>query len=475
MRRLVVAAAGLAMLLAPAAAGAQVASPEVEGPIDGGVRGYPWNHSLHELDGYTEKEYFFSGSAKNLASGQSLPYKSRMLVRVPEDPAEFNGTVTVEWLNVTGQNDLETVWPPAGEYLMEEGAAYVAVSAQLAGICCTPTTLKVWDPVRYAPLVHPGDEFSFDIYSQAIQALLDPQGVDPMDGLDAEHIVATGASQSAIYLTRFINGGYTRGAIDVFTITRGGGPFQDFSTPIFQLNEEGLAQHHPDSDNYRLWEEAGTAHAPTPWWDYVWRQLQRDHFAGLPVPDALDAACSVNRGSVDYSSRALAFWTQEYLDHGTLPPSAPRIERDAGGDVARDEHGLAKGGLRHPFVEVPVAYNSAEGCPLWGTHRSWSSEKITGLYPTHGDYVAQVTAWADQEVADGFLLPEDRDDVVAKAQAFDAPWTQGTCYDTSNPEANEQGPLSAPLSELTFDERLPLGTQQHLREANCNAVVPAGL
>lgn len=467
-------AAALAALVAPAAH-AQVASPEVEGPVEGGVRGYPWNHSLHPLDGYSEKEFFFSGQATNLAAGRSAPYTSRMLVRRPEDPAAFNGTVVVEWLNVTGQNDLETVWPPAGEYLMEQGAAYVGVSAQLAGVCCLPTTLKLWDPVRYAPLLHPGDDFSYDIFSQAIEALHAPSGTDPLDGLRPEHVAATGASQSASRLTSFINGGYTRGGIDVFNITRGGGPFEDFSTPIFQLNEEGLEDHHPDSDSYVLWEEAGTAHAPTPWWDYIWREIQRDHAAGLPAPDPLDAACSVNRGSVDYSSRALAFWTQRFLEDGTLPPPAPRIERDASGEPVRDEHGLAVGGLRHPFVEVPVAYNSAEGCPLWGTHRSWSSAKIRSLYPTHDEYVQRVAAWAGHEVAQGWLLPQDRDDVVAKAQAFDAPWTQGSCYDTANPEANEQGPLSGPLGEASFDPALPLGTQQHVRELNCNAVVPAGL
>src|SRR5947209_9667510 len=50
-----------------------VPNPAVEGPIQGGVHGYPWNHSVFPLSAakysYTENEYFYSGSATNLAKG----------------------------------------------------------------------------------------------------------------------------------------------------------------------------------------------------------------------------------------------------------------------------------------------------------------------------------------------------------------------------------------------------------------------
>src|SRR5438045_2359473 len=102
-----------------------------------------------------------------------------------------------------------------------------------------------WNHSVFAPLEHPGDRFSYDIFSQAIRALRDPAGnettdpsaspVDPMRGMAVRWIVANGASQSASFLTTFVNGGYNRGQIDLYVITRGGGPYQDFSTPIFQL------------------------------------------------------------------------------------------------------------------------------------------------------------------------------------------------------------------------------------------------
>jgi alpha/beta hydrolase family protein len=481
----------LTTLGVPGVGRAAVPNPIVEGPIGpAGLRGRPWNTSLYDITpyGYTEQEYFFGGIAKTRAatSAVATPYKSRMLVKRPVDPARFNGTVIVEWLNVTGAADLETTWPVAWEHLVRNGFAYVGVSAQLVGVCCGPLSLKGWDPVRYLTLVHPGDDYSFDIFSQAMKALRDPlhnrttvasaRPVDPMNGLKVKWIVANGASQSASRLTSYINDGYNADArvVDVFQITRGGGPFDDFSTPIFQLNEENQPEQEPDNPHYVLYEEAGTAHAPAAWWNYTWEMQTRD--AGAPTaPNAVNIACSVNRGSVDYSARAGMFWTQRYLTTGELPPSAPRLVRNADGSVKRDANGLAMGGLRHPFVEVPIAYNSSEGCPLFGTYKSWTAAKIVSMYPTHSDYVDRVTAWAGHEVSAGWLLPEDAADVIAKAQAFDGPWSDASCYDTYNATANENGPISSALHDASYNPQLPLGSQSLVRDVSCNAVAPLGL
>ena len=215
---LLVAVTGFGASAATSAAGEP--NPLVEGPIQGGVHGYMWNHSLFDLQkyDYTENEYFYSGVATVKQNGQtvSAPYRSRFFVRLPRNPKKFNGTIAVEWLNVTDQDDLETAYPPGGEYQMSQGLGIVGVSAQLAGICCGPTTLKGWDPVRYATLFHPGDTFAPDIFTQAIQALVHPDknrtyvgapsAVDPMLGMKVKHVVALGASQSASQLTSYVNG-----------------------------------------------------------------------------------------------------------------------------------------------------------------------------------------------------------------------------------------------------------------------------
>ena len=47
-----------------------------------------------------------SGTAKSYtASPTTADYTTRMLVRRPADPKKFNGTVIVEWNNVTAQHD----------------------------------------------------------------------------------------------------------------------------------------------------------------------------------------------------------------------------------------------------------------------------------------------------------------------------------------------------------------------------------
>ena len=477
---------------------AAVPNPVVEGPIGGGVRGRPWQSSLVDVEpyGYIEEEYFFQGVARTLGNGSigaavpMAPYQSRMILRRPVDPAKFNGTVLVEWLNVTGQTDLEVLWSDPVS-IMNAGYAFVGVSAQLAGVCCGPLSLKMWDPVRYAPLVHPGDDFSFDIFSQAIQALreplqngttiLDPNVVDPMGGLAIERVIAHGASQSAGRLTTYLHDGFHEEArvIDGFFITRGGNVDSDVAaaleTPVFQVNEENIARDEPDNDYYRLWQEAGAAHAPLVWWSYVWAAQSRDA-AGMPLPDAVNVACSVNRATSNYSFTAAITHLEAWIEDGTLPPVGPRVERDPSGAIVRDEHGLAKGGVRHPFVAVPVSGNDSTGCPLWGNYKPWPREKILALYPTKADYLAKVEAHLVSEEASGFILPEDADREGARAAAFDA-WGDGTCYDTANPEGNAEGPVSAPLDETAFTLMGPtgFGAGQAVHDVDCNVVVRLGL
>ena len=74
--------------------------------------------------GYQEDEYFVSGTATSytapealtpdgrwtVATGPSAPYTTRVVVRRPSDPAAFNGTVVVEWLNVSGGLDASPDW-----------------------------------------------------------------------------------------------------------------------------------------------------------------------------------------------------------------------------------------------------------------------------------------------------------------------------------------------------------------------------
>jgi hypothetical protein len=426
-------------------------NPVVEGPVgSGGTRGRPWNASVVDLRprGYVEEEYFLSGRSQRLAGG-AAPYRTRMLVRRPVDPSRFNGIAVVEWLNVSLGADLETVWPVAWEHLTDEGYMYVGVSVQQAGICCGPLSLQVWDPQRYGDLRHPGGEYAIfqpaddhnpDIFRQAVRSLRYPadnlpprdgaRPVDPTGGLDVEAVVATGNSQSAGRLTTFINLGYDAAdpVVDAFVLGRAQVRLRwehrsRRHAPVFVINEETQAALPPDSDRFVVWEEAGTSHGPQVLWDYLSPMLERD--AGrAPRPRA---DCAYNRGSVDYTSRAMMDATRRYLATGILPPRAPRLERGPDGALLRDDNGLARGGLRQPFIAVPVAFNSGEATPgcstmFQGTHRPWPAAKIRELYPEHRDYVRAVTRAASALHAGGFLIDDDRADAIARANAFRGPW-----------------------------------------------------
>src|SRR3954462_7360028 len=149
-----------------------VPNPIVTGPIQGGIRGGAYNRSRFPLvNGYVEQEFFFAGVAR-AADGTTAPYKSRILVRRPSDPKKFNGSVVLDWTNVTVPDDTDVGWLPMHTTLMKRGFVYVAVAAQQLSIDASPIALKQYDPVRYGSLSHPGDDYSFDIFSQAAAAVL---------------------------------------------------------------------------------------------------------------------------------------------------------------------------------------------------------------------------------------------------------------------------------------------------------------
>ena len=102
-------------------------------------------------------------------------------------------------------------WDYLNPMLMRDGYAYVAVSAQafgvsggkaLLGSIAGSTGVVGAEPARYGSLHHPGDQYAPDIFAQIGNALRSPN--EPaLGGLKPKHVVATGESQSAFYLTTF--------------------------------------------------------------------------------------------------------------------------------------------------------------------------------------------------------------------------------------------------------------------------------
>ena len=156
--------------------------------------------------GYQEHEYYFEGTAKAYPPMHVLPaaYRSRMIVWTPKNPAHFNGITIVEWAEVSdyGRYELTVELNYESSMLESEGYAFALVSAEERGVCqrgptgCVSTSLEGADPARYSSLHHPGDAYSFDIFSQAMQAIKHPRGISPLGKLKTRFVIAEGFQRS---------------------------------------------------------------------------------------------------------------------------------------------------------------------------------------------------------------------------------------------------------------------------------------
>jgi hypothetical protein len=454
VRRVLVAAVALVAMGTVAflrgATAAVPASTLTEPPA--GLHGYGLFDSYYDLApfGYEEQELFASGTAQD-AAGTPAAYTTRIIVTRPTDPARFNGTVLLDWTNVTAQfeNAVDTML--AREMLMREGFAYVHMSAQAAGVCCTPLTPKIWDPLRYAALNHPGDEWSFDMVTQIARAFEAPSGIDPMAGLTVEHILAAGQSQSANRLADYVHSWLPThpdavGVIDG-VLVHGNVPGEKTvaaaaPVPVLQLLSDFEAVDDGVDPaalgpNHRLWEIAGASHA-----DYfIGYQSEFGHgprvLAAAPkisetafhdliraagnygeVVSPLMAVCTAAGATMPmhYAASTAIHQLNRWVSTGTAPASGPRFQF-TGGSLAADEHGNTLGGIRLPPIDVPVARYVSTICQLGGITIPFTDQQIQGLYGTHAAYYALMAEHSDAAVAAGWLLPEDAVDLMRRVCA----------------------------------------------------------
>jgi len=440
---------------APAVANS-VPNPTVIGPIPVNVplgdpsHDYPQFATQIDLAsyGYVEEEFFFEGRANryNIVSLQTAtihssnyPYKTRMIVRRPISPAKFNGTVVLEWLNVTSGYNLDAHWLLSHRYFLREGYAYVGVSAQRVGVQQAPSGLTVWSPIRYGTLdvtagnTVPSDALCYDIFSQAAQAIRSPVGVDPMGGLPVQRIFAVGASQSQGRLVTYHNSIHPlAGVVDVFFLYLGiGGRLRtDLGVKVFKLNTETdilllgeTASRQPDSDYLRTWEVAGTSHVGYDPLGLRSQILIRD---SLPIADT--TVCtrpSLSRIPISYVKNAVYEHLVRWVVDDILPPTAPPIEltRVSPPIAARDAFGNALGGIQLSQHAVPTAtntgLNSGPGfCYLFGSHVPFDQATLDALYRNHGAYVSAVSNVTEENLAAGYILePEAEATIVEAAQS----------------------------------------------------------
>jgi Alpha/beta hydrolase domain len=358
------------------------------------------------------------------------PYRTRILVVRPMDPAQFNGTVLLNWSNVSA--GVESEAPSTGETY--EGYAWVGVSAQEVGLYGFPAgvggrrrkqPLVDYDSYRYGSLRHPGDPASFDIFTAAAMAVGPNRAadVDPLGGLDVQRVIATGGSQSAMRLAAYINALHRRApVIDGFVLRvwEGRAPLlqegsvafgtrtairDDIDVPVVVVNSEFEAMPvflagGQDAPMLRIWEVTGAPHgvawgAPS----HKEGEWGRNPLSIEPVFDA--AVRSVHR----------------WVSGGPSAPQQPRIEVIDGSPphLDRDSLGNALGGIRLPEVAVPTAeYRGssigATGFALFGAARRFSDDVLRSLYPSKKEFIRRWESAVDSIVEAGVLRPEDGPD-----------------------------------------------------------------
>ena len=371
-----------------------------------------------------------------------------MLVVRPTDRAGFNGIVHVNWQNVTAGFEIGTA---DSDQLLDGGFAWVGVSAQRAGLEGFPgmehVALKGWDPERYGTLHHPGDDFSFDIYTQAARAI----GPETLGGLVPDLLVASGGSQSAMRLRTYANAiqplehvfdgfwflvDFGKGSVpdttsvDAATVPMGILPTvpvqirDDLGVPAFVFNSETEAPalypvRQPDTDTLRLWEVAGTCHTGgTGSQDAMAELFERDGIAFALGGAAGSTAAPDNPNVLSFTpaNRAAFEHFHNWVRGGAVPPVQARIEFESGDAdppvIRRDQFGNALGGIRLPDFAVPTGEHMGTGkgdvlASLVGFSRSFTAAELTELYPNREAYLSRWHAALDDGVAAGFILPED--------------------------------------------------------------------
>jgi len=435
--------------------------------------------------GYEQTEHYVSGKATAYNSGSPLTsdgnwdvapsstadYKTRVIVRQPTDAAKFNGNVIIEWLNVSAGLDSSPDWTYTHVELIRAGYAWIGVSAQKVGIdggsgtaLVAGYTLKAADPDRYGTLVHPGDQYSYDMFTQVGAAAWFANDT-LLKGLKPERVIAIGESQSAFRLTTYVNAigpktniwsaylvhsrGATGAALNV-DVAMPNPQFirTDLKVPVLQFQAEtdllskGLnfvVSRQPDSDSVRTWEVAGTAHADA----YSLGIGDMDNgdgagdmklFEAMMTPPAslysglLACSAPINSGPHTYVLRAGLVALNTWMTTGVAPATRPLLEIQNNAFVL-DVKGNVKGGIRTPQVDHPVATLSGLGqtggsfCGLFGTTVTPPAAAFDSWVLPNGR-TAFNDSWSkglDAAVANGDILESDAQHIRTAATTAKMP------------------------------------------------------
>jgi hypothetical protein len=413
----------------PTAVSLPTVSAEITGPgkmFDSATSLPPGKDPAHYK--YQAREYFISGTANG------KPYSTRIVVRKPSSNGRFSGLVLVEAMHPSGAAHM---FEFTSDYTMNSGHMAVEVVTNL-------TELLIDNKERYKDLKIDGDQVP-EVLAQVGALTKKKQNSGPFAGLTVRKMVLAGTSATAGILINYLPAHMVYRTPEMQRIYDGflpmsvGNTIRAIDVPLIQVPTmtEILSPNvtvRPDGDapgdQFRLYEFAGMAHVDS-----------RDSVRFKPDPCAKTPSRFPVQAYMSVALNHLFNW----VDKGTAPPRAPRIAVDRNTDndaspMELDELGNAKGGIRNPYVDVPVAkygvrneaatppipnpsaWIAAHGqnapnqmCGLAGYEMAFSKEQLQKLYTSKKNYQDRVRKSLDELEKTGWSLRVYRETVLDDA------------------------------------------------------------
>jgi Alpha/beta hydrolase domain len=416
----------------PTAVAVPSLSPEVRGPgpmFDSAPSQMPGLDLKHFK--YDTHEYFVSGTA------DGRRYTTRVVVRRPHDDKKFSGLVLAESMHSSGAAHAFEFTAP---YVMDAGHAAVEI------LTTSRDPFVALNAERYGKLEIEDGQAS-DILAQVGALVKSDHG--PLGKLKVRKMVMSGSSMSSGTLINYLPAHMVYRTPDMHDIydgfmpTSAGQTIMDIDVPLLQLPTmlelENNVPHRQDSDEpgkqYRLFEFAGIGHVDS-----------RNNVRFVPNPCVQELSTFPTQA---YMSVGL-YYLMRWVDQSIPPPHAPRVwlDRDTTNDgtmMATDAHGNGLGGIRSPYLDVPIAkYRSsatarepliehpsawlvANGglrgaqlmCRLTAYQVPFPKSELRDLYKTKDNYVRLFAAHLDELERQGWSLPLFHDVIMSDAKAVD--------------------------------------------------------
>lgn len=437
--------------------------------------------------GYVEEEYLVCGQADDWTWDDSLrpvaagprPFTTRILLRRPADPAVFSGAVYLEPNHA--DYDRSLTWSATAPWLVRSGHAHVGVTQEVAVL----PDLARWDQHRYGALSIPRPGQRWDIVGLVAAALVQG-GTGALAGYPVSRVIMSGWSQTGTFCRTFLGEGFHarsqaggRAAVSgyIICISSGGATRPGYGglrppaalppgdprrtvgghgVPVVELLSEGESETHrevlrPDCDDpgdaYRLYQVAGTGHV-TGRHELATNRAQMADRGWAVNPSQVNERLS--DGRMDLAARAVFAAVDRWIADGTVPPRMPgRFGYDdpAGPatrgvmpeslPLARDADGNVTGGIRTPWVEVPVGGHLPHSTPvpgrcepaphapytdpamladLWAHLAPFPAAELARRYGDRDRYLARLEAAARAAVTRRWLLAEDVAEFLAGAR-----------------------------------------------------------